>query len=765
MTMAFNGKSLKKSIVLAAILLVACFSIDSSSEQVTPVAPVNLIINPIGAGSITTNSVGAELPIQHFSQETVNMYVNDSTEIIATPNSGYLFAHWSSTDAISIANANSATTTVIVNGNGSITAVFTPQYQVAFATSGNVGSTTFPYGTRTYNANQQMTITAYPDSGYVFVGWQTSNPSITFANRSSATTTATINGGGTITATFKPQLVQPVQVTFDITGGGGSTTSPSGTQNYIAGQVVPITANPANGYSFVSWAVTGSINLANPNAASTTATINGAGTITATFNLPRQPIQIKFVTIGGNSTASPSGTQTFNVGQVVAITANPANGSAFIGWQADPPNAVTFTSSMSANTTATITGNATITAQFTENTASTTDTPTPTSTKGMDVVQISAVAIAVIVIASLGTGFYLAYLSRPSLKKLGRDLKDRHSKEATQEEQEEKTEERDRKRGKPILKLEVKVPPLVWGSKSAKAEGKLVNQGVASAQDIQVSAAATPGLVLDRSAQKIPTLRPLEEKVLTFPFSVNDRIKRGNYKLRFEVKSKQTASRVKDRSLRAMKIGLLSDVEGKSNLVSLKKWLSDRSASWNELTSADNFLKLLEFDLLVVAYTSEIPIKWMKNISNFVDQSQSLLVISGVNTPNTELLAQTLGYKNMSFEDFGQTERCLIVQDNNHEASKNMPLGKEVLLSGWGRTCTSNVDKGLTLAKINIKTKDVVNPLKDFPAIVANNFGEGRTVYLNFCLEQGATYQNEMFESIFNWLLFNNSTCALGEEK
>jgi hypothetical protein len=632
MATSFSTKNLKKSIILVAILLLTCFSISSSSEQVFPV-PVTLIINPADAGSITTTRPGAESPQEYTSQTTLDIYVNYSFPLTATPNSGYIFSHWSSTSSIVLNSPNSASTTVMVYGNGTITATFTPQYEVTFATS----------------------------------------------------------------------------------GGGDSTTSPSGTQTCTAGQVVPIIANPASSFVFSTWQADppNAVTFANPSSTSTTATITGSATITAEF------------TEGPTDTPIPTPT----------ITTEPT---------------VTPTEGPSTNTPDT----------------STELSPTPNhSTQTIDVIQISAIVIAMAVVASLATGFYLSYLLRPSLKKLGRDLQNRHAKEAKQEEEEEKNKERDRWKRKPFLKLEVKAPPLVWGSKSATAEGKLRNQGVASAQDIQVSAVATPGLVLVKSAEKISTLRPFEEKALTFPFSANDRIRRGNYTLRFEVKSKQTASRVKDRSIRAMKIGLLYDVEGKRSLVSLKKWLSDRSVSWSELTSADNFIKLLEFDLLVVAYALEMPLKWIKNISNFVDQSQSLLVISGINVSNSELLSKTLGYKNMSFEDFGPTGRSLIVLDNNHEATKTMPLGKEIPLSGWGRTCTSNVDKGLMLAKITIRTEDEVNPTKDFPAIVANNYGDGRTIYLNFCPEQPSPHECEIFENIFNWLLFKNTTCALGEEK
>jgi hypothetical protein len=846
MTTAFNRKNLEKSIILGVILVVTCFSIDPSLMVTAQSVPVTFIISPVGAGSITTTPPGTEFPEEYTSQTTLNIYANYSFPVTAASNSGYIFTHWqTSNSSITFANTNSASTTVTVNGAGTITATFTPQYQVTFATSGGGSSTTSPFGTHNYTAGQQVPVNVSTASGYSFVSWRASTGSITFANSTSTSTTATINAAGNITANFVPLY----SVLFAASGGGSSTTSPSGTEIYTAGKLVTITANPASGYSFMSWNATGSITLANSTSTSTTATINSAGFITATFS--QITYQVSFVTSGGGGcTIFPSGSQTYTTGQQITATANAGNGYVFVNWSASPSRSASFDNANSATTKVTLQGSCTVTAYFTQvppqtsnyqvtfatsdvgstvpsgtqtffasqqvliqstpkagysfsswsaspsssvkfanaSSESTTAiilssaiitaeftqnkslTPTPTITTGSsptnaagpstsDTILFSVVIVTVAAISSLGAGYYLSYALRPSLKKFGRDLQNRRAQETKNEEQEKEDKERDKKNKKPFLKLEIKVPLVLWGSKSAVAEGKVLNQGLASAQDILVSAVATPGLVLDKRLEKISVLKPLEEKPLSFPFIASNRIKRGNYKLRFEVKSKQTSTRIKDRSLRAMRIGLLSDSEGRRNLVCLKNWLSDRAVTWNELIGADNFIKLLEFDLLVIAYESEMPSKWIKNISNFVDESQSLLVINTINTSNIELISQTLGYSKMTFEDFGSAERSLVILDNHHEATKSMHVGKEIPISGRSRICTSNIDKGLSLAKQTIRNLDEGTPSKDFPAIVANNYGEGRAIYLNFCLEQTLPEKEEILENIFNWLIFKNTTC------
>ena len=356
-----------------------------------------------------------------------------------------------------------------------------------------------------------------------------------------------------------------------------------------------------------------------------------------------------------------------------------------------------------------------------------------------------------------GIGIYLTYLVRPSLKKIENDLRRRFAQESEQEIEEDKDIERKKKEKKPLLKLEIKAPLRLWGSESENAEGKVLNKGLASAQNVKISATATPGLNLDTSEVRFSELQPFEKQSISFPFAASNQIKRGNYRLRFEVKSRQTSSRVKDRSLRAMKIGLLSDNGGQRNSDLLRGWFKEHEVAWDELAGADNFLKLLEYDLIVIAYESEMPPKWEKNISHFVDASQSLLVIGKIKTPNMELMPQTLGYSRMTFEDLGSTERSLVISDNKHEATRTLKIGDEIPLTEAFSICTSEVVKGKTLANQTIRRKDKAEPSKTFPAIVTNNYGEGRVIYLNFSLEQSVLQNNQILLSLFNWLIYQNT--------
>jgi hypothetical protein len=72
------------------------------------------------------------------------------------------------------------------------------------------------------------------------------------------------------------------QLTISSTSGGSVTSPGEGTFTYDAGAVVQLVATPDDGYQFRSW--TGDItNIADPNAASTTVTMNGDYAIVASF--------------------------------------------------------------------------------------------------------------------------------------------------------------------------------------------------------------------------------------------------------------------------------------------------------------------------------------------------------------------------------------------------------------------------------------------------------------------------------------------------
>jgi uncharacterized repeat protein (TIGR02543 family) len=118
---------------------------------------------------------------------------SSGTEVIikATPNNGYRFNGWSG-DVSGTTNPISIT----MNSNKSITANFIRQYTLTVA-AGTGGTTNPSPGTYTHDSGTQVSITAIPNSGYQFSGWNgaasgTTNPiTLTMDNDKSVTASFT----------------------------------------------------------------------------------------------------------------------------------------------------------------------------------------------------------------------------------------------------------------------------------------------------------------------------------------------------------------------------------------------------------------------------------------------------------------------------------------------------------------------------------------------------------------------------------------------
>jgi PKD repeat protein len=123
-----------------------------------------------------------------------------------------------------------------------------------------------------------------PTHSYSTSGQETVSLTVTDSNSKTSTTTQTVQVNS-VTPTPTPTTPpgNQFQVTFAASPSGSGNVNPTGTQTYTASASVPITATATNGYTFSSWTFSGSIQITNPVATSTTAQINGAGSITANF--------------------------------------------------------------------------------------------------------------------------------------------------------------------------------------------------------------------------------------------------------------------------------------------------------------------------------------------------------------------------------------------------------------------------------------------------------------------------------------------------
>jgi uncharacterized repeat protein (TIGR02543 family) len=191
-------------------------------------------------------------------------YDNGTTVTLrAMANTGYSFASWSG-DASGTTNP----TTVVMDGNKSVTANFTINTYTLDITATN-GSVAKTPDQASYNHGTTVTLRATANIGYTFTGWSgdasgTTNP-----------TTVVMDGNKSITANFTINTY-----TMDITAINGSVAKTPDQASYNHGTTVTLRATANTNYTFASWSGDAS-GTTNP----TTVVMDGNKSVTANFTV------------------------------------------------------------------------------------------------------------------------------------------------------------------------------------------------------------------------------------------------------------------------------------------------------------------------------------------------------------------------------------------------------------------------------------------------------------------------------------------------
>ena len=157
------------------------------------------------------------------------------------------------------------------------------------AGSGTINSRSWNFGT---DASPATSTAQNPTVSYSSEGSKTVSLTVTDSYSKTSTITQTLqvspnanpSTGPTPTGGPTPTTpTGPVQVTFAANPTAGGTTTPTGPQTYTTGATQAISATANNGYTFSSWTFTGAIQITSLTTASTSAKINGEGTVTANF--------------------------------------------------------------------------------------------------------------------------------------------------------------------------------------------------------------------------------------------------------------------------------------------------------------------------------------------------------------------------------------------------------------------------------------------------------------------------------------------------
>jgi uncharacterized delta-60 repeat protein len=205
-------------------------------------------------------------------------------------------------------------------------------------------STLFPF-------SAAVSLTATADPGSVFAGWS-GDPDCTDG-------AVTMDSNKRCTATF--EVMVPLTVTKAGTGSGTVTSTPAGidcgatcSSSFPLGTVVTLSATPTPGSTFVGWS-------GDPGCSSGSVTLDVAKTCTANFTtFPVTLNVVKFGAGSGTVTSDPPGIDcgatcaaTFPRGTVVTLSAVPAPGSYFVGWNCTTNGSSTVTLDASKTCTGT----------------------------------------------------------------------------------------------------------------------------------------------------------------------------------------------------------------------------------------------------------------------------------------------------------------------------------------------------------------------------------------------------------------------------
>jgi beta-lactamase superfamily II metal-dependent hydrolase len=252
--------------------------------------------------------------------------------ITGTASTGYRFGSWSGD-----ASGSTSPTSVMMNGNKTVTANFIRQYTLTIAAS--AGGTTNPVpGVYTYDEGTTVNIQGTASAGYQFGSWSGD------ASGSANPVSVTMDRDRTVTANFIRQY------TLTIAAGAGGTTDPvPGAYTYDEGTTVNIQATASTGYRFGSWSgdVSGSANPAS-------VTMDRDKTVTANFI---RQYTLTIVAGEGGSTNPVPRTYPYDEGERINIQATASTGYRFGSWSGDASGTTNPVTIM-------MNGNKTVTANF-----------------------------------------------------------------------------------------------------------------------------------------------------------------------------------------------------------------------------------------------------------------------------------------------------------------------------------------------------------------------------------------------------------------
>ncbi|HLF01153.1 MAG TPA: TadE/TadG family type IV pilus assembly protein, partial [Anaerolineales bacterium] len=304
------------------------------------------------------STVSVAAPNCDSNADTVNdgYTIGTTVSIQANPGCQRTFDYWSG-DTSTIVDSNASSTTIVMDGNKTIIAIFQPvgSYSLNYGVSDNdsnyisdgainsVTSGDCPGGL--YTEGLSVTISAVPDTNQEFVDWtadSAGNNHVSYDNPY----TFTMASNTSLFAQFDSVHCHTLQINI-VTNGGGTggsvTTNPTSSVNCAPGEfpadsTVDLTYTANAGYTFAGWS--GAASGTNP---SVTVDMENVSPdpyviVTATFNRTCYTLsKTTTPTSGGSISFSPASSSgcsagQFYAGEQVLVTGVPASGYYFSSW-------------------------------------------------------------------------------------------------------------------------------------------------------------------------------------------------------------------------------------------------------------------------------------------------------------------------------------------------------------------------------------------------------------------------------------------------
>jgi uncharacterized repeat protein (TIGR02543 family) len=251
-----------------------------------------------------------------------NYSYGQSCTVHATPNTGFIFSHWTENGSQVSTNADYNFT---VTGNRTLVAHFTTNqqtYTIHVVAQPEEGGTV--NGDGTYAAGVSCTVKATANSGYIFTNWTEDDIVVS----SNTEFTFTVNADRTLVAHFEEKTTYTITVSANPTNGG----SVSGGGTYAEGVACTVTATANEGYSFVNWTENDVVVFTE---AEYPFTVTADRTLVANFTANQPQSYTISVEVQPEEGGIVSGDGTYQQGESCTLTATANTGYTFIRWAED----------------------------------------------------------------------------------------------------------------------------------------------------------------------------------------------------------------------------------------------------------------------------------------------------------------------------------------------------------------------------------------------------------------------------------------------